>query len=329
MWGLWRKPMGEDTLDLAADLAVEAILKDELAREDRAAAAVVPMLRHLLASDGQALVSDAILARVRGMIVDCAAQVLNAMAGRVPATRARTSADPALLDHAALDHWAEALLGETALLAFCHTLATESLLAERFQQRHAVDPVLSPLLQELIASDDPAMAALAMTTLAAQSRFIQSQRRMELPLGELPAELFHTVIARGFSSAPDDRARAGLERLQRDYDEAASRLGLLARLVAAMRRGAVAALALDHAGLALFASGLAAQTRLPRGAGVLACHEGQGARLALTLRSAGLPLSMIERQFLLIEPAARMPRAIAALASDRAAALLGPDGAAQ
>jgi hypothetical protein len=319
--------MGEDTLDLAADLAVEAILRDELARENRAAAAVVPVLRHLLASDAQALVSDAVLARVRGMIGDCAAQMLTAMNGR----------DTALPEQATQDHFAEALLSEPALLTFCHTLATESLLAERFQQRHAIDPVLSPLLQELIASDDPAIAALAMTTLAAQSRFMQSQRRMELPLGELPAELFHAVIALGFASAPDasapdasapdDLARAGLEQLQRDYDEAASRLGLLARLVAAMRRGVVATLALDHAGMALFASGLAAQTRLSRDAGVLACHEGQGARLALTLRSAGVPLPMIERQFLLVEPAAPMPRAMAALPAERAAVLLGPDGA--
>lgn len=314
--------MGEETIDLGADFAVEAILRDEFARENRAAAAVVPVLRHLLASDAHALVSDAILARVRGMVIDCAAQLLTAMAGRDPATRA-----PALADPSTLDLWAETLLGEPALLSFCHMLANESLLAERFQQRHSIDPVLSPLVQELIASDEAAIATLAMTTLAAQSRYIQSQRRMELPLGELPAELFHAVIARGHAGANDDTARAGLERLQRDYDEAASRLGLLARLVAAMRRGVVAALALDHAGIALFASALAAQTRQPRETGVLACHEGQGARLALALRSAGLSLPAIERQFLLVEPAARMPRAIGALSVDRAATLLGAGNA--
>lgn len=310
-------------MDHAADHAVEAILRDELARESRAAAAVVPVLRHLLASDAHALVSDAILARVRGMVADCAAQLLAAMAGRDPATRS-----PAMADPAALDHWTAALLGDGPLLAFCHTLANESLLTERFQQRHAIDPVLCPLVQELIASDDPAIAALAMSALAAQSRFIQSQRRMELPLGELPAELFHAVVARALAHAADDTVRTGLERLQRSYDEAASRLGLIARLVAAMRRGVVAALALDHAGLALFASALSSQSRQPRHTGVLACHEGQGARLALALRSAGLSLPMIERQFLLIEPAARMPRAIASLSPERAAALLGAGGAA-
>lgn len=315
--------MGEDTMDLAADYAVEAILRDELARENRALHGVVPVLRHLLVSDSHALVSDAIVARVRGMVIDCAAQLMTAMEGRDPATRSPATADPATLDD-----WAEALMKDEPLLAFCHALANESLLAERFQQRHAIDPVLSPLLQELIASDVSAISALAMSTLAAQSRFIQSQRRMELPLGELPAEMFHTVVALGINRATDEIAQAGLDRLQRSYDEAASRLGLLARLVAAMRRGAMAALAIDHAGMALFVSALAVLTRQPREAGVLACHEGQGARLALSLRAAGLSLPVIERQFLLAEPAGRMPRAIPSLTAERAAALLGAGGAA-
>lgn len=57
--------MGEETIDLAADDAVEAILRGRLAREGRALASVVPVLRHLLGSEAQSLVSDAILARVR------------------------------------------------------------------------------------------------------------------------------------------------------------------------------------------------------------------------------------------------------------------------
>lgn len=310
--------MGEDIIDLAVDQEVEALLRGELARENRAMSAVVPVLRHLLASEAQALLSDAILARVRGMILDCAAQLIAAMEGRDPAIRTASQTDPALLEH-----HADALMQDEALLGFCHALANESLLADRFQQRHAIDPVLTPLLQELIASDDAATASLAMRVLAAQSRFIQTQRRMELPLGELPAELFHAVVARGIDDGPP-----GIERLQAGYDEATSRLGLLARLVAAMRRGSFAALSLDHAGLALFASALAALNHQPRGQGVLACHEGQGVRLALALRAAELSLPAIERQFLLVEPAARMPRAIAAISSNRAAELLAAGPAA-
>lgn len=305
--------MGEETMDLAADDAVEAILRGGLAREARALKAVVPVLRHLLGSEAQGLVSEAILARVRGMILDLAAQLLAAQAGRDLSARA-PGADPA-----ALDALAERLMGEEALLAHCHALATESLVADRLQQRHAFDPVLSPLLQELIAAEDPAVAALAMTTLAAQSRFVQSQRRMELPFCELPAELFHSLLARALRGAGDD---AGLSRLQASYDEATSRLGLLARLVAGMRRGAVAALALDHAGLALFTSALARETRSPRAEAVLACQEGQGVRLALLLRAASLSVPAIERQLVLAEPAALLPPAIGALTAARAAALL-------
>ncbi|QDH34802.1 hypothetical protein [Porphyrobacter sp. YT40] len=293
-------------MDLAADPAVEAILADALARESRALGAVVPVLRHLLASEANGLVSDAILARVRGMIGDLAAQLLAAADGHDPATR--------LAPSETRDPLAERLIANEALLTHCHALAAESLLAERLQQRHAIDPVLSPLLQELIAAEDPAIASLAMGTLAAQSRFVQGARRMELPLGELPAELFHDVIA---------HAGAGGAQAQAGYDEAASRIGLLARLVAAMRRGALAALALDHAGLALFATALAAVARQPRAQAVLACHEGQGLRLALMLRAAGQSLPAAERQLTLIDPTAHLPRGFADLDEARASALLG------
>lgn len=316
--------MGEETMDLTANLDVEALLRGGLARESRAVASVVPVLQHLLASEAHALLSDAVLARVRGMIQDCSAQVVAAMAGHDPAYRALLHSDPA-----AVDVCADALLEDEALLAFCHALASEGLLAERLQQRHRLDPVLSPLVQELIASEDPAIASLAMSGLAAQSRFIQTQRRMELPMGELPAELFHAVIARAQIAVKIDADHEGMARLQASYDEGASRLGLLARLVGSMRRGVVAALALDHAGLAMFASALAAQQDQPRASVVLACLDGQGLRLALVLRAAGLSLPAIERQFALIAPGALLPRTIADLTSERAATLLNAAAPAQ
>ncbi|RNJ63073.1 MAG: hypothetical protein EDM03_01135 [Porphyrobacter sp. IPPAS B-1204] len=310
--------MGEKTMDLAADHAVEAILREELVREARALAAVAPVLRHLLGTEAQSLLSDAILARVRGMMGDLASQLLAIGAGRDPATRGGAAADPA-----ALDALAARLMADEGLLAFCHAAATEGLIAQRLHQRHAIDPVLSPLLQELIASEDPAIAALAMTTLAAQSRFVQGQRRMELPLGELPAELFHRVTAMARSEGEET---AAFSRAHAAYDEAASRIGLLARLVAAMRRGVLAGLGLEHAGLALFSSALAAATRQPRSLCVLACHEGQGMGLALRLRAAGLSPAAIERQLSLTDTAARLPRAFAEVSSDRAAVLLATGG---
>ena len=310
--------MGEDTIDHADGGKLEAILQEELARESRALGSVVPVLRHLLASDGQRLVSDAVLARVRGMLSDLAAQVLAVSAGRDPALRGPED-DAASRQRDAL---VDRLAADSALLAFCHGLATEGLLAERLNRQHAIDPVLSPLLQELIASQQPEVAELAMNALAAQSRFIQSQRRMELPIGELPAELFYAVIA--MLDGTDSDA-TGFARLQQGYDEAAGRLGLLARLVSAMRRGAIAALALDHAGLALFASALSVLARQPRHHAVLSCHEGQSGRLALGLRAAGLGADAIERQLLLTDPNARMATEIPAISPDRARQLLAAD----
>jgi hypothetical protein len=304
--------MGDATMDLAADSAVEAILRDELEREDRALGSVVPVLCHLLTSDGHSLISDAVLARVRGMLSDLARQFAAALAGHEPGVRM-----PGVPDESGFAR----LAADRELVGFAHMLATESLLAERFQHRHAIDPVLSPLLQELIAAIDPAIAELAMKLLAAQSRFIQSQRRMELPLTELPAELFHRVL-----TGSEAHSGGGIARLQQAYDEAATRLGLLTRLAAALHGAVVAALSLDHAGLALFASALARRSRQPRARALLSCHEGQGARLALALKAAQADLAVIERQFLLVEPAARLPRAVAMLSPERARLLLDAAG---
>jgi len=306
--------MGDKAMDFAGDGLVEAILRDQLVREERALGSVVPVLHHLLASEGQTLVSEAVLARVRGMLADLAAQLLAAADGRDAALRFSGESD-----HAARDALGDTLAGDPALLSFCHALATESQIAQRLQQGSGIDPVLSPLLQELIASDEPEIAELAMNMLAAQSRFIQSQRRMALPLGELPAELFHSLLAGPARQVND---AAGIARLQHTYDEGMSRLGLLARLVSAMRRGAVAALALDHAGLALFASALAALARQPREATVIACHEGQSARLVLGLRAAGLGQEAIKRQILLIEPSARRAPSIGNVSPEQARQLL-------
>ena len=95
----------------------------------RALTAVVPVLRHLLGTEAQALVSDAILARVRGMILDLAAQLLAVQAGHDPATRGLAAAAPS-----ALDPLADALMADEALLAFCHVLAAEGLIAQRLQE---------------------------------------------------------------------------------------------------------------------------------------------------------------------------------------------------
>ncbi len=310
--------MGNMALDRTETTSVEAILKGALARESRALRGVAPVISHMLDSPGQALVTDAIVARLRGMLNDLAQQLLNACQASPPS-------EPS--DPATIDALAEEIARDTALLDHLYALAIEGHFAARLEHRASIDPVLSPLLQELIASDKPSIAELAMGTLAAQSRFMQSQRRMDLPLSELPSELFARVLAQFEAVDLDlglDTGEIGvaLTMLRANYDEGAGRLGLLARLTSSMRGGAVAALELEHAGLALFASSMAALTRQKRDFAVLACHENQGARLALSLRAGGMSATAIERQFMLINPAQMLPEDLAALPIERAQALL-------
>jgi len=306
----------------AAMTSVETILKDELARGDRALRGVTPVLAHMLASPGQSLVSDAIVARVRGMLEDLARQLL--LAERIEILGQAAYGEPA--DRDAIDTLADRLAASAVVLGHCYSLAMESHLAERLERRASLDPVLSPLLQELIASDKPPIAELAMEAMAAQSRFVQSQRRMDMPLSELPAELFLAVIE-CWQTEQGDKGEAAIRRLKRSYDEGASRVGLLARLVSAMGSGAIAALELEHAGLALFASALASLSRQERDNAVIACHESQSARLALAFRAAGLDAAAIERQFMVLEPGTCVPSVIGDVVSERAREILAASGA--
>ncbi|MBV7260231.1 hypothetical protein [Erythrobacter crassostreae] len=295
------------------ETGVELILTDELARADRALSSVPPVLTHMLASSGQTLVSDAIVARLRGMLSSMASQLLSA----------RNETARPLEDSRTVDQLSDRLAGDNVVLSYCYALAMEGILTERLAHRASIDPILSPLLQELIASDRPAVAEMAMNALAAQSRFIQSQRRMELPLSELPAELLDTVLKRWMKhDKTDPTAAEAVKRIKASYDEGAGRIGLFARLVASMKSGVVAALELEHAGLALFASALSKITHESRELTVLGCHEQQAARLALSLRAGGLSPASIERQFMLLEPVDRLPSDIASIDPARAALVL-------
>jgi hypothetical protein len=315
--------VNEAALTQASDIPVEAILRDELAHGDIVLGTVGPILGHLLANHDHSLFSDEIVTRLRGMVSDLARQLLAAQAAAAGEENPRGFAAekvPALT---------EALLTDTALLAHCHSLALEWQLACRLEARNAIDPVLSPLLQALIASDEATVASTAMAALAAQARFMQSQRRMELALDELPGDLFHRTLV-AWRETPDtgdgaagDQAEA---RLRGGYDESQSRLGLISRLVTGMGQGAMAALSVSHAGVAIFLSALATASHQDRDLAVLATNDRQLARLALSLRAGGLKPKEIEEQFLHIHPEISLPPGFEALTADRAAEILAASG---
>lgn len=296
---------------------VEEVLRDELAQGDAVIGTIAPILRHLLANDDHSLFNDEVVARVRGMIDHLARQVLDAVEDAQGAGARHDHGEEIIAQVVS------AVVDRAALLAHVHAQALEFQLTERLQARISLDPVLSPLLQALIASPDSATAATAMALLAAQARFVQAQRRMQLPLGELPADLFHAVLQALRATEVDGEVLAKAEAaLRAGYDEGRSRLGLMSRLVMGMGGGATAALAIGHAGVALFLTALSLGAGQDRDLTALAAHEGQLARLALALRAAGVRPEAIEEQFLAIHPDISLPEHFETLGADRAAALL-------
>lgn len=300
---------------------IEELLREDLAAGDVQIGTYAPILRHLLANDEHSVFSDEIIARVRGMTADMARQLLDEVAIAADADDER-------------DHQPEAVVALVSgfvanadLLSHCHALAIEWHLAERLQNRLGLDPVLSPLLQALIASSENATATHAMALLASQARFAQAQRRMQLPLTELPGDLLHaTFVALRTYGAGNDGLQALCAKaesaIRARFDEGRSRLGLIARLITAMGGGATAALSLGHAGAAMFLSALSLASGQDRDLTILATSEGQYARLALALRAAGLKPQAIEEQFMTLYPDMTLPQHFDQLGADRAAALL-------
>ena len=304
-----------------SDDAIETVLRAELAQGDAMIGSITPILRHLLSSEDHSVFSDEIVARVRGSASDVARQLLvEAGHGQDGET-----GEPAASALEALTH---ELIAAPAFLAHLHSSALEWQLTQRLQSRLSLDPVLSPLLQALIASSDAVTAGLAMNLLAAQSRFVQNQRRMRLPLGELPGDLLHTALLAMRALADNDGSAAAADSaIRARSDEGRSRLGLMARLITGMGGGAVAALAVSHAGAALFASALALASGQDRDLAILSTNEGQLARLALALRAAGLKPAGVAEQFVALHPEVTLPEGIDTLGSDRAASILALAGA--
>jgi hypothetical protein len=274
-------------------------LRIALARGDRALGRIAPILGHLLSERDQSLFSDAIVARVRGMLLNLAWQVLRVQA---EATGQKGREEFAAEQGEAL---AEHFFVSPMLVAHCHALAMEWRLAAALEEEGTLDPVLSPLMQTLIGHEDTQIASAAMASLAAQARFAQAQRRMELPIAELPGDLLHEALLawRAFNRNERSDALTRAEgKLRADFDEGAGRLSLLDRVVTTLGSGANAALAVDQAGVALFLSALALRSGQSRDVVTLATNEQQSVRLALCLRAAGLKPQDVEAQLLRIHP---------------------------
>jgi len=300
------------------DEPVEDVLRAELARGDAAAETVLPILRHLVTNADGTIFSEEILARVRSMLEHLVRQVLDVAAG---------AGEGGQREHepGALDALEQAFVNNPALLSHLHALALEWQLTERLEGRLALDPVSPPLLQELLASSAPETQGLAMKFLASQARWCQAQRRMELPLRELPMELLHLAFLAcrtlDLTEAYDGQTAAA-EAVRSRFEEGGSRNGLAGRLIARMGADGVQALSICHAGVALFLTALAQRSGQTREAATLCLNDVQAARLALALRAAGVEAAGIEQQFFVLHPDIALPQGLDRVRPERAATIL-------
>ena len=315
--------MTDSGVTQASRSPIEAVLADELARGDVVLGTIGPMLGMLLANHDHALFSDEIVARVRSMAASVARQML------VAEGAAAGEDDPYAFAAERGEPLADALIENLSLLGHCHALALEYRLAIQLEARNSIDPVLSPLLQSLIAAPDEATSQLAMALLAAQSRFVQQQRRMELAIVELSPGLFEFALDRWreHGGGSGDNAVAQAEsRLRQNYEAHDGRLSLLARAAGAVGEGMQPAMSLGHAGVGLFLTAIALAARQDRDLIAISTNESQLARFALAARAAGLKPGQIAEQFALVHPHVTLPDGFDTLRADRATAILDASG---
>ena len=292
-------------------------LQHALLQGDAMLAGIQPILAHLLSAPDYSLFSDEIVARVRGMLADLARQVLRTQ-GEVTGQKG-----PDAFAERHSEPLAEHFQALRALLSHCHALAIEWQLTERLEALMGLDPVLSPLMQRLVAASQSSVSSTAMAALAAQARFAQAQRRMELPLGELPGDLLHQMLLawrRYCGETHSDEVQRAETKLRQSYDESKGRLALFARLVGG-QEGAPA-LVLEEAGAGLFFTALAARSGQVREMAVLSSHSRQTVRLALGLRAAGLEPRRIDEVLLRIHPGAAPVAGLDAIDQDKARGML-------
>ena len=310
--------VSHEPLDATALADKESAFLQALGSENRALSEAGPVLRYLVRADDSTLLNDEVVARVRGMLTNLARQFAQALVDE----RASSADFDALVEPLAA-----AFCDTPALLSHAHGLALEWLLAERMQARLDLDPVLPPLLQARIGTEDPLVSETARAMLAAQARFGQKMRRMELPLHELPGDLFHLALRTMRALAEErhetsSRAASVENGLRQNYEERETRLGLIERVLIALREDAGQALVLERAGVAIFLTTLAIGSGQSRDAAVFAMAAAQPLRLALLLTVCGLSPEARVAQVLSVHPEASLPEGLCSLHPEQAAQLL-------
>ena len=163
-----------------------------------------------------------------------------------------------------------------------------------------------------------------MHVLAAQSRFLHTSRRMELPLAELPAELFHiaaTCLAEQ-DYADQEAVVATRKTLFSQYDEGAARIAQITRLALDMSDDTAALSRLTEAGVAIFATALALECGQSREHTILAMGQKEPAQFIVMMRAADLPPAAVSQALATLHPHVDLDPELSALSSQEAAQML-------
>lgn len=299
---------------------IEDLLRDELVASEQFRSGAGTILRHLLRNDDRSMFSDEVIARVRGILRDLAAQLLSG-------GKDEASHEPGRVSEHAIDALVMSFVEIPSLLSHVHALTLEWQLADQLATRIALDPVLSPMLQARVASVRPDEAGAAMLLLTAQARFMQQVRRMEFPVCELPGDLFHLVLlalrATGaHDAAADDRAATAETALRARYDERRTRLALFEQVLAGMGAEAGGALLLQSAGVGFFLTALALGSRQDRDEAAFSTTDSQIGRLTLLLAASGLKGDALVGQLATLHPDFDLPDGLDRIRPDVAAAIL-------
>ena len=312
-------------LNVSTSLPTCGRLREALVAGEERLASAVPVLRHLLRPMDPAMFCDAALAQVRGMLGDLARQLLSA---RAEASGIRDSAQFAEQGEEALAHL---LSADDALLSYVHALTLEAVLAERLQTATGLDPVVSPLVQQLITATDEAVAGLAMDLLSAQARFLQQQQRMELSPSELPDTLFLRALLamRAHAGAEDEDASRAEDVLRDRRRERPGRIAQIEQLLGGSEADTESSLSVSRAGLPIFLTALSLASGEERSQLLLAIFARDGLRPALAMRAAGLEQQQIEMQLALLGADPFVGEDLTALSPAQSAMMLSRDPSAK
>lgn len=286
------------TPDRSAWTEQDDALRELLALGERTRRNLPQQLRHRIGFADPSLFDDELVARTRGLLVHLTAQ----LAGDRPHsfdTAANLDGRDAVL---------RALFDQPALVAHCHGLALEHRLTRRLAKDADLDPLLPPVLQELIASPAEEISRLASAALAAQTRFLGNMERMQLPLRQLPSELLHVALAIGREQLGDTIVSDAVEHAVRtSHDEGTTRLALLGRLANRTDHFQARGWQLEQGGVPLFLAGLSMATGQSHHDAVLLTTQSQMARLALTLRTLGCNPHAVNRNLYLLHDEIALP----------------------